>query len=133
MNKENTEDTQLVLEGLEPLGPPWEGGEHVPTDKEYATAMEELLNENTLDELGHTISGVLEFLTMRAFQQGPYYIMTDDGKAITVFAADTDAALLKSLLPERFKAWDEEEKAEGVEVKVITNRDTGDEQPDDAE
>ena len=105
----------------------------MPTDKEYATAMEELLNENTLDELGHTISGVLEFLTMRAFQQGPYYIMTDDGKAITVFAADTDAALLKSLLPERFKAWDEEEKAEGVEVKVITNRDTGDEQPDDAE
>jgi hypothetical protein len=42
----------------------WEGGEDVAmTDTEYATAMEELLNENTMEEVGKMISGVLEFLT----------------------------------------------------------------------
>jgi hypothetical protein len=38
------------------------------------------------------ISGVLEFLTMRALHEGPYYIMTDNKEAITVFAANKDAA-----------------------------------------
>ena len=63
----STEDTEF------------EGGEDVPMpDAEYATAMEELLNESTAEQLGKTISGVLEFLTMRAYHQGPFYMMTDD-------------------------------------------------------
>jgi len=106
----------------------FEGGEDVPmTEKQYATAMEELLNETTMDDLGKTISGVLEFLTMRAFHEGPYYIMTDDEEAITVLATGDSAAALKSVLPHNFKPWDEVDEPE-----VITNRDTGDEQ-DDAE
>jgi len=106
----------------------FEGGEDVPmTEKQYATAMEELLNETTMDDLGKTISGVLEFLTMRAFHEGPYYIMTDDEEAITVLATGDSAAALKSVLPHNFKPWDEVDEPE-----VITDRDTGDEQ-DDAE
>jgi hypothetical protein len=107
----------------------WEGSVYVPTDKEYATAMEQLVNETTAEELGRTISGVLEFLTMKAFHEGPYYIMTDDEQALTVFAAGDSALALKDNLPDNFKAWDEDED-EGPEV--ITNRDLGDEQ-DDAE
>jgi len=107
----------------------FEGGEDVPmTEKEYATAMEELLNETTMDDLGKTISGVLEFLTMRAFHEGPYYIMTDDEEAITVLATGDSAAALKSVLPDNFKSWDEVDEPE-----VITDRDTGDEQDGDAE
>ena len=106
----------------------FEGGEDVAmTEKQYATAMEELLNETTMDDLGKTISGVLEFLTMRAFHEGPYYIMTDDEEAITVLATGDSAAALKSVLPHNFKPWDEVDEPE-----VITDRDTGDEQ-DDAE
>jgi len=107
----------------------WEGGEDVPmTEKEYATAMEELLNETTMEDLGKTISGVLEFLTMRAFHEGPYYIMTDDEEAITVLATGDSATALKSVLPDNFKPWDEVDEPE-----VITDRDTGDEQDGDAE
>lgn len=106
----------------------FEGGEDVPMpDKEYATAMDELLNGSTMDDVGRTISGVLEFLTMRALHEKAYYITTDDGEAIAVFAVKEDAALLKSVLPDTFKSWDEED-----EVPVITDRDPGDEQ-DDAE
>ena len=106
----------------------FEGGEDVAmTEKQYATAMEELLNETTMDDLGKTISGVLEFLTMRAFHEGPYYIMTDDEEAITVLATGDSATALKNVLPDNFKPWDEVDEPE-----VITDRDTGDEQ-DDAE
>jgi len=110
----------------------FEGGDDVPmTEKEYATAMEELLNESTAEQLGKTISGVLEFLTMRAYHQGPFYMMTDDEQAITVLAAGDAAKALKAILPEEFLSWDEE--PEEVEAEVITDRDTGDEQNGDAE
>ena len=110
----------------------WEGGENVAmTEKEYATAMEELLNESTAEQLGKTISGVLEFLTMRAYHQGPFYMMTDDEEAITVLAAGDAAKALKAVLPEGFLSWDEE--PEEVEAEVITDRDTGDEQHGDTE
>jgi len=106
----------------------FEGGEDIPmTEKEYATAMESLLNENTMEEVGQMISGVLEFLTAKAVHEGPYYIETDNKEAITVFAANEDAITLKESLPDNFKIWDEED-----ELEVITDRDPGDEQ-DDAE
>ena len=104
----------------------WEGGEDVSmTDTEYATAMESLLNENTMEEVGQMISGVLEFLTAKAVHDGPYYIETDNKEAITVFAANKDAITLKESLPDKFKMWDEEDEPE-----AITDRDTGDEQDD---
>ena len=105
----------------------FEGGEDVPmSDKEYATAMEELLDQNTLDQLGVTISGVLEFLTAQAVHEGSFYIMTDNKEAITVFAAHEDAVIVKDSLPDSVKSWDDQV----AEAKLITDRDTGDEQDD---
>lgn len=121
MNTEKTEETERM---------DWEGAVYAPTDKEYATAMEELLNETNLDELGRTISGVLEFLTARALQEGSFYIMTDNKEAITVFAAGEDAITVKTSLPDNITSW--EDQVSEAEAKVITNRDPGDEQ-DDAE
>jgi hypothetical protein len=115
----NTEDTE------------WQGSdEEVPMDEvEYATAMEELLAQNTLDDLGKIISGVLEFLTARAVQEGSYYIMTDNKEAITVFAANEDAVAVKDSLPDSIKSWDD---LTGEE-QVITDRDPGDEQDGNTE
>ena len=108
----------------------WEGGEDVPmTDKQYATAMEELLTETTMDELGTTISGVLEFLTARALYEGSFYIMTDNKEALAVFAAGEDAVAIKGSLPDNVKSWDDV----AGESEVITDRDTGDEQHGDTE
>lgn len=109
----------------------WQGSdEEVPMDEvEYATAMEELLAQNTLDDLGKIISGVLEFLTARAVHEGSFYIMTDNKEAITVFAADKDAVAVKNSLPDSIKSWDD---LTGEE-QVITDRDPGDEQDGNAE
>ena len=93
------------------------------------TAMEELLTESTMDQLGRTISGVLEFLTHRALQEGSFYIMTDNKEAITVFGAGDDAITLKDSLPENIKSWEDQV----AEAEFITDRDTGDEQDDDTE
>ena len=119
MNTENTE---------------FEGGEDAPMpDAEYATAMDALMNETTAEQLGQTISGVLEFLTMRAFHEGPFYIMTDDKQAVTVLATGEAAEALMLVLPEEFKSWDEEAEEEVEVVEVVTNRDTGDEQNGETE
>jgi hypothetical protein len=113
----STEDTEF------------EGGEDVPmTDEQYNTAMEELLNENSMQEVGQMISGVLEFLTAKALHDGPYYIETDNKEAITVFAANEDAIALKEVLPDNVTSWEDEVKS----MSVITDRDTGDEQDGDA-
>lgn len=96
------------------------------------SAMQRLLNNEDMESLGMTIAGVLEFLTMRALHDGAFYIMTDDEKAITVFAADEDAANLKAALPEHFKSW-EEELSEPEMPEVLTNVDPGDEQDGDTE
>lgn len=97
------------------------------TDEEYQSAMHQLLSEVQEDELGRIIAGVLEFLTARALLDGAFYIMTDDEQAITVFAANEDAATLRNLLPESFKSWEDE-----LEVPPFdTDRDPGDEQPED--
>ena len=97
------------------------------TDEEYQSAMHELLSTVAEDELGRIIAGVLEFLTARALIDGAFYIMTDDEQAITVFAANEDATTLRSLLPESFKSWEDE-----LEVPPFdTDRDPGDEQPED--
>ncbi len=100
------------------------------TEEEYASAMHELLSEVAEEDLGKTISGVLEFLMMRAIMDGGYYIMADDENAITVFAANEDAKELRSLLPKRFKDWkDALDDVEPIMAEpFLTNRDPGDEQ-----
>jgi hypothetical protein len=87
-------------------------------------ALMRLLAISEPEELGLTISGVLEFLTMRALLDGPYYIQTDDKLAITVFAANDEAKSLEEMLPDTYKSWEE-----GVdEPDFLTNVDLGDEQ-----
>ena len=95
-----------------------------PTPEEYDSAMTEMLATTDMEQLGRTISGVLEFLTMRALHDGAFYIMTDDQMAITVFAANDDAKALRAALPDNFKSWEDDLN----KPEVITDRDPGDEQ-----
>ena len=104
------------------------------SDEQFDSAMTQLLANSDLEQLGMTIAGVLEFLTMRALHDGSYYIMTDDDRAITVIAADEDAHMLKSLLPESFKSWEDNmDRNEAVMPEVLTNVDPGDEQDGETE
>lgn len=96
-------------------------------DAEYASAMEELLNENDLDALGRTVAGVLEFLAVRAVVDGPYYILNEDKTAITVVATNEEGIALLESLPEHYRSWDDE-----IEDDFITNADPGDEQDEPA-
>lgn len=108
----------------------WQGADEPVdmTDAEYQSAMHELLSAVSEDQLGRIIAGVLEFLTARAVIDGAFYILTDDEQAITVFAANEDAAALRDALPEHFKSWDDE-----MEVPPFdTDRDPGDEQDEPA-
>jgi len=102
----------------------WQGDDTEMNDTEYRTAMEELFATIDEDSLSMVISGVLEFLTVKAVIEGPYYIMTDDKQAVTVFAANEDAETLVNTLPENFTSWEDEEQAE----EFISNTDPGDEQ-----
>jgi hypothetical protein len=99
------------------------------SDEEYSSAMHELLVTVEEERLGRIIAGVLEFLTMRALHDGPFYITTDDEKAITVFATEEHASTLRDLLPDTYKSWDD---ALG-EPEFLTDTDPGDEQGDEAE
>lgn len=101
----------------------WQGDDAEMSDAEYRSAMEELFATIDEDSLSMVISGVLEFLTAKAVVEGPYYIMTDDKKAITVFAANEDAEALVNALPKNFVSWEDEEADE-----FISNADPGDEQ-----
>ena len=102
----------------------WQGGDEGPTPEEYDSAMTEMLATTDMEQLGRTISGVLEFLTMRALHDVAFYIMTDDQMAITVFAANDDAKALRAALPDNFKSWEDDLN----KPEVITDRDPGDEQ-----
>jgi hypothetical protein len=95
------------------------------------TAMERMLAEcqGDPDAISERISGVLEFLTMRSVNDAPYYIMTDNGDALVVFAANESATELRELLPDTYKSWDEPLD----DVEFLTDQDPGDEQEDDDE
>ena len=105
----------------------WQGDASEMTETEYRSAMEELFATIEQEALGTVISGVLEFLTAKAVIEGPYYIMTDDKQAVTVFAANDAAETLMNLLPENFTSWEDEQDEE-----FITNADPGDEQDESA-
>jgi hypothetical protein len=66
---------------------------------------------------------------MRSVNDAPYYIMTDNGEALVVFAANDAATELRELLPDTYKSWDEPLD----EVEFLTDQDPGDEQEDDDE
>lgn len=106
----------------------WQGDDSEMSEAEYQTAMEELFATVEQEALGTVISGVLEFLTVKAVVEGPYYIMTDDKQAVTVFAANEDAETLMSILPEGFTSWEDEDEAD----EFISNADPGDEQDESA-
>ena len=94
--------------------------------EEMPTALGALLMGHTMEDIGLTISGVLEFLTLRALHDGPFYILTEDKRAITIFACDADVVALLDVLPDNVKSWEE-----GSEVPPFdTNSDPGDEQVD---
>lgn len=99
------------------------------SEEEFNSALEELLATTNEEMLGRTIAGVLEFLTVRAIVDGPFYLLTDDEKAITVVAADDAAQEVKNALPESIKAWDE---YEDDNVTYLNNVDPGDEQDEPA-
>lgn len=92
------------------------------------TAMQRMLLEceGDADKIGDRISGVLEFLTLRAVNDAPYFIATDNGEAMVVFAANDDSKTLGALLPANFKDWNDALD----EDSFITNADPGDEQPE---
>ena len=106
----------------------WQGDESEMTETEYRSAMEELFATIEQEALGTVISGVLEFLTAKAVVEGPYYIMTDDKQAVTVFASNEAAETLMRILPENFTSWEDEDETD----EFITNADPGDEQDESA-
>jgi hypothetical protein len=71
---------------------------------------------------------VLEFLTVRAIIDGPFYLLTDDEQAITVMAANEDAEALLKALPSNFKSWDDYNDEAEEQIKFLTDTDPGDEQ-----
>lgn len=106
----------------------WQGDASEMTETEYRSAMEELFATIEQEALGTVISGVLEFLTAKAVIEGPYYIMTDDKQAVTVFASNEAAETLMRILPENFTSWEDEDETD----EFITNADPGDEQDESA-
>jgi len=116
----NTDDNIVEFTGE------WQGADESIelTQEEYDSAMTELLTQIDEDRLGRTIAGVLEFLTVRAIVDGPFYLMTDDEQAITIIAAHEDAKKIRDLLPDNFLSWDQYEDKQ----EFITNADPGDEQ-----
>ena len=90
------------------------------------TALEQLLKETPTEDLGRVVSGVLEFLTVRAWADGSYYIMTDDKQALTVIATQDDVQLILDNLPDTILSWEELEAK--VQAEFLTNTDPGDEQ-----
>jgi hypothetical protein len=95
------------------------------------SALEELLAATEVTDLARIVSGVLEFLTVRASVDGPYYILADGGVAVTVFGANDDVQRIIEALPDHVRAWEDLDAAEDVEF--LTDTDPGDEQADDAE
>jgi len=102
--------------------------ETISTEK---SALEELLAATEVTDLARIVSGVLEFLTVRASVDGPYYILADGGVAVTVFGANDDVQRIVDALPDHVRAWEDLDAAEDVEF--LTDTDPGDEQADDAE
>jgi hypothetical protein len=79
--------------------------------------------------LGERISAVLEFLTLRAVADGPFYIFTDNEDALVLFAAENMAKHIRERLDGiDIKRWEDELSPEANDF--LSDRDPGDEQPE---
>lgn len=95
-------------------------------------ALEQMITECNGDEeaLGTRIAGVLEFLTLRAVTDDPYYIFTDNEDAMTLVAAGPIVETIREALDGvKIKRW--EDPMDGEE-EFITDRDPGDERDEPA-
>jgi len=112
---------------------------NVPTEETInETPMHRLIEscEGNIDTVGDRISGVLEFLTVRAALDAPFVIYADNKESIVVIAAGDDVKAIEEHLPENFKTWDDELDTVpmGPEVEpFLANTDSGDEQNGDTE
>jgi hypothetical protein len=92
--------------------------------------------DGNIDVIGDRISGVLEFLTVRAALDAPFVIYADNKESIVVIAAGDDVEPVAKNLPDHFKNWDDEldtiPSAPEVET-FLTDIDPGDEQDDETE
>ena len=80
------------------------------TETTTVSALQRMLVEceGDPDRISDRISAVLEFLTLRAVNDAPYSISTDNEDAIVVFAAEDEARALAALLPAHYKKWDDD-------------------------
>lgn len=87
--------------------------------------------DGDIDIIGDRISGVLEFLTVRAALDAPFVIYADNKESVVVIAAGDDVSKVTDNLPEHFKDWDDELDTvpQMPEVETfLTDADPGDEQ-----
>jgi hypothetical protein len=87
-----------------------------------------------VEVLGERIAGVLEFLTVRAVVDAPFYIFTDDEQALVLVAAgDVVSDIRDALVNLTIKRWEDElsEDTDNV-IPFDTNTDPGDEQDEPA-
>lgn len=98
--------------------------------------MEKMLAECAGDGtlIGERVAGVLEFLTVRAVLDGPFYIFTDSEDAMTLIAAgDVTDVIRASLNGIPIKRWEDELDVEEAEIIPFeSNSDPGDEQDEPA-
>lgn len=101
---------------------------------ETITPMHKMLAEcdGDVNLIGERISAVLEFLTLRAVADTPYMIFTDNEDAMVLFAAGDTVKQIQDSIPENIivKRW-EDELDEATDINdFLTDRDPGDEQPE---
>jgi hypothetical protein len=99
--------------------------------------MEKMLAECEGDGMliGERVAGVLEFLTVRAVIDGPFYIFTDNEDAMTLIAAGDVTNVIKASLNNiPIKRWEDElDINEDAEILPFeTDSDPGDEQDEPA-
>lgn len=101
---------------------------------ENVTPMQKMLMEcdGDIGLVGERISAVLEFLTLRAVADTPYMIFTDNEDAMVLFAAGDEVSKIRNAIPEDIiiKRWEDELDSNVDVEEFLTNRDPGDEQPE---
>ena len=102
---------------------------------EDITPMQRMLmeSEGDVNLIGERIAGVLEFLTVRAVMDAPFYIFTEDENAVVLVAAGDDVAKIRDLLGVMdIKRWEDELSEDADVLPFITDADPGDEQGEPA-
>ena len=103
--------------------------------EDTTTPMQRLIDscDGDVDLVGDRISGVLEFLTVRAALDAPFYIYADNKQSIVVIAANEDVEPIAENLPEHFKNWEDPLDTVPEAPPFLTGVDPGDEQEDSDE